>query len=76
MKMENSSQNTNIINDWADFFCVIGIDFMLIVLGVWTLPQLPKKTHLLFSLSILLSAIFFTKKFIEFIKEKWKQKKK
>lgn len=56
-----------IINDWGDFICMIGLDFFLMVLGVWALPQLPEHTHFAFAISILLGSIYFTKQILFFI---------
>jgi hypothetical protein len=55
------------INDWIDFIGVCGLNFLVIVIGVWVLPQIPQKTHFVFAISILLSSIFFTRKIIEFL---------
>ncbi len=66
------------INDWFDFIGVLALDFLIIVLGVWMLPQLPEGKHLIVAIAILLSSIFFTKKMIEFIIdsfERWENKK-
>ncbi len=64
-----------IIEDWGDFICIAGLSFMLIVIGVWALPQLPEKAHLIFSLSILLGAIYFVRQEVDFLFLKFKNKK-
>ncbi len=57
-----------LIEDWFDFVCIIGLDFFIIVTGVWVLPRIPNEgAHIYFALAILASAIYFTKKQIEFI---------
>ena len=64
-----------LIKDWFDFGCIIGLDFFIIVVGVWILPQLLEKVHLSFSLAILCSACYFSKKLIEFLIEKFNKLK-
>ena len=62
------------IEDWFDFICIIGLDFLIIVTGTWILPQIPNENvHIYFALAILASACYFGKKVIEFIEEKLKQ---
>jgi len=63
-----------LIEDLIDIPAIIGISFMLIVIGVWLLPQLPEKVHLPFSLSILLCSYYFIKKIIDFIILKYQNK--
>lgn len=61
------------INDWIDFIGICGLSFLIIVIGVWVLPQLPEKTHFIVALSIILSSIFFTRKAVDFIVESFKE---
>lgn len=63
-------EKIQLIEDWVDVVLIAGLDFLLIVLGVWTLPQLPEHTHFYFSLAILCSAIYFTRKVLYFILNK------
>ena len=59
-----------VINDWLDFVCVIGLDFLIIVIGTYILSRLPEHTRIYVALAILFSAIFFTRKLLNFIMEK------
>ena len=65
-----------VIEDWFDFVCIIGLDFLIIVTGTWILPQIPNEdAHIYFALAILASACYFTKKAVEFIGEEFSKLK-
>lgn len=63
------------IDDWIDFIGVLALSFLIILFGVWMLPQLPEKNHLIVAISILLSSIFFTRKMLYFIID-WFERRK
>lgn len=63
------------IDDWFDFIGILALDFLIIMIGVWILPQLPEHTHFIVAISVLLSAIFFAKKQIDFILGWFEQRK-
>ena len=67
-KME---QKIQVIEDWIDLFLIIGLCFMLMVLGVWVLPQLPTKVHLLFALSILFTSLYFVRRILNYFISKF-----
>ena len=66
----------NIIEDWFDFVSIIGLSFFLILVGVWTISQLPEHVQFYFALSILCSAVYFTKQLVFFIKNKFNKGEK
>ncbi len=57
----------SIITNFPDLICISGLNFFIMVIGVWALPQMPEHVQLYFALAILLSAIYFTKHIIFFI---------
>ncbi len=65
----------NIIQDWFDFVCIIGLDFMLIVIGTYILPRVLERAQLIFALSIALTSVYFTRKIIYFLIFKYTQYK-
>ncbi len=66
-----------LIEDWFDFICIIGLDFFLIVTGVFILPQIPNENaQTYFAIAILASACYFTKKPIEFLIDKFNKSNK
>ena len=73
MKKENYK---SIITDFPDLICISGLDFFIMVIGTWALPQMPEKVHLYFALAILLSAIYFTKHIVYFIVNEYLKKEK
>lgn len=46
---------------------IFSLDFLIILVGTWILPQLPQKVHLLFSLTILSSACYLSMIWLETI---------
>lgn len=65
----------NFIDDWFDAFLLCGLTFLIVILGVWALPQLPEHTHFYVAISIMLSGIFFCRKIICYIEEKINSRK-
>ena len=61
----------SIINDWPDLICMFGLSFFIILIGCLILPQVPEHVQFYFALSIMLSAIYFTKQMVFFIVNKY-----
>ncbi len=67
MKKKKQKEEVNLIDDWMDLVCILGLDFMLILIGVLLIPQVPAKAQMIFALSIVCAGVYFTKKIIYFI---------
>lgn len=66
-KKKQESKKEHLIEDWCDFICISGGDFMLIILGVVLISELPTHVQGWFALSVLLTAAYFTKKQLYFL---------
>ncbi len=73
--MKNHKQEyKSIINDFPDLICMSGLNFFIMVIGVWALPRMPEHVQFWVTLSILCSSIYFTKQIIFFIINKYLKK--
>ena len=64
--MEKEKYNT-IIKDFMDLICMVGLNFLIILVGVLMLPKSPEHVQFWFALSILASSIYFTKQIVFYI---------
>ena len=64
--MKNNNYKS-IVTDFPDLICISGLNFLIMVIGVWALPQMPEHVQLYFALAILFSAIYFTRHMVFFI---------
>ncbi len=62
MKMkEHKEEYKSIITDFPDLICIGSLSFLIMVIGVWALPQMPEHVQFWFALAIILSTVYFTK---------------
>ena len=67
MNKEDKPKYNTTIKDIPDLICMIGLSFLIMLVGVLMLPKSPEHVQFWFSLSILASSIYFTKQIVFFI---------
>ena len=67
-----TSVHIGMIENWFDLILIIGLDFVIMILGIWTLPELPGKIQFLFALGIMCGSIYFMMKIVDFLIHKFK----
>ena len=71
MSEEKKVKYNSIINDFPDLISISGLNFFIMVIGVWALPQMLEHVQFWFALSILFSSIYLTKQIIFYIIDKY-----
>ena len=64
---EHKEEYKSIVDDFPDLICISGLNFFIILIGVWALPQMPEHVQFYFALAIILSTVYFTKHMVFFI---------
>ncbi len=64
---EPKEEYKSIIYDFPDLICISALNFFIIMVGVWILPQLAEHVQFYFALAILMSSLYFTKHIVFFI---------
>ncbi len=72
---EQKEEYKSIITDWPDLICISALNFFIVVVGTWILPQMPEHVQFYFALAILLSTIYFTRHIIFFIIDTYLKRK-
>lgn len=63
-----------IVKDWADVIGIAALDFIILLLSVSALPNLPEKAHFVFAMCIMIVSCYFLFNIINFIESKFKKK--